>query len=130
MGYYLDRPYHDSTTDVVKIVLNDLIISDTPLSPKPKRRHRARRHRLPNGKQRRRPKGRTPSTTHNAGTIATPTDHIDELGTIANDTRWWVPKGLWAIETCNGNSWDSLERHAHEIQSGHYLGPRNQNIVR
>ena len=29
-------------------------------------------------------------------------------GTIGVNDRWWVKKGLWAIETCNGNSWTSL----------------------
>ena len=24
------------------------------------------------------------------------------------DDRWWVKQGLWALETCNGNSWDLL----------------------
>ena len=38
------------------------------------------------------------------------TSCIEPLGTIVNDNRWWIPKGLWAIETSNGNSWDSLKQ--------------------
>ena len=36
-----------------------------------------------------------------------------ELASTLNtliEKRWWNPKGLWAIETCNGNSWDSLKQ--------------------
>ena len=36
---------------------------------------------------------------------------IEPLGTIVNEDRWWIPKGLWAIETSNANSWESL-KHA------------------
>ena len=35
---------------------------------------------------------------------------IGDLGMIEASSRWWIPKGLWAIETCNENSWDSLKR--------------------
>ena len=129
LGYYQDGPMHVATSIRTPLCL-DSLVPPTPNAwtdpcwldpttwcaqpPSPKRP--CRRRLLPNG---RRLFPRAKAGPASASLVANPDDSgtsmdahgIDPLGTIVNDKRWWVPKGLWAIETSNANSWESL-KHA------------------
>ena len=37
-----------------------------------------------------------------------PAKHIPKVGAVQVEEPWWVAQGLFAIETCSGNSWQSL----------------------
>ena len=56
-------------------------------------------------------------------------DAIGELSIIEAKSRWWKTQGLWAIETCNGNSWDSLKRAVLMRSSADIIIAQETNIL-
>ena len=129
LGYYQDGPQHIATNMGTPLCL-DSLVPPTPstwtdpcwLNPstsctQPPPKKPCRRRLWPNGRRRYR-KRQCVSTTAPQTTCSTDardtvahTRCIEPLGTIVNEDRWWIPKGLWAIETSNANSWESL-KHA------------------
>ena len=115
LGYYAQDGAEAPSAQPVALVLADCLpVSpcrwfDSPNGHIERSKRPARRHRKPDGGQRRRrrrPKGNAAIGTRDL--IGNPTSTADnrcpELDTVEASTRWWMPKGLWAIETCNGDS--------------------------
>ena len=67
----------------------------------------AKRARLPCGKRKLRVSRKKLANSHPDTKEAGISEH-QATDNIVVEERWWVKKGFWAIETCNGNSWDSL----------------------
>ena len=106
-GYYKDRAACDVQRRV--LVLADLVAhaSSTPTALPWNTTHqampsRARRARLPDGRRKRiisRKKRAILRSSHPPAQCL-PTGLVEE--------RWWPKRGLWAIDTANGNSWNTL----------------------
>ena len=115
-GYYRDGMARRSCSQ--RLILADLVPPPTPLGSalasmpqavslntvsvtKPAR---ARRAKLPDGRRRplpsRRKRAILDSQCEGSGGACLPTGLIED--------RWWPSKGLWAIDTANGNSWQTL----------------------
>ena len=77
---------------------------------------RCRRYRWLSGKRRKSKRQHGSTTALPTACVTSPpgavacSGCVEPLGTIVNSDRWWVPRGLWAIETSNANSWDSLKQ--------------------
>ena len=57
------------------------------------------------GKRRWRPKRDRRQVVNKQHTLSHAT--VPDIDDIEVEEAWWVQRGLWAIETCNANSWES-----------------------
>ncbi len=114
LGLYKDAPVQPST---IVLALDDLIkpsqctaalMEGLRSAPLPKKRP-ARRARLPNGARKPKPSRRRKAVASLPAQSQLDQQLCPELGEVATEERWWVRHGLWALETSNANSWQSLQ---------------------
>jgi hypothetical protein len=116
MGYYRAQPAKVTTSKPEALVL-DVLISVTRCTPALMEgeavhvrgtKGRARRARFPDG--RRKPaKSRKKRASESVGKIDLQDTGICPLiGKVEVENQWWAKLGMFALETSNGNSWQSL----------------------
>jgi hypothetical protein len=84
------------------------IMEDQCNRPTPRKR-RARRARLPCGARKPGVSRRRKAVANLPAQAQLDQQLCPELGDVEVEERWWVRHGLWALETSNANSWQSLQ---------------------